>query len=73
MEGIPNIDISEVEGEEDIENLIENYGTLTLEQVARWEGTCIAIPSRAAQDTYMPSLDVLLPHGSGKEEDHDLV
>ena len=53
MEGILNVDISEVEGEEDIHNLIENYGTLTLEQVTRWEASYIATQSRAAQDTYM--------------------
>ena len=53
MEGILSIDISEVEGVEDIQNLVENYGTLTLEQVTRWERTYIATPSRAAQDTYM--------------------
>jgi hypothetical protein len=53
MEGISGINISELEGVEDIQNLIENCGTLTLEQVARWERTCIATPSRAAQDTYM--------------------
>jgi hypothetical protein len=33
--------------------LIDNYGTITLEQVARWERSYIATPSRAAQDTYM--------------------
>ena len=53
MDGILNVNVSEDDDVEDIQNLIENYGTLTLEQVARWEGTYIATPSRAAQDTYM--------------------
>ena len=54
MDGILNVNISQDDDEEDIQNLIENYGTLTLEQVARWEATYyIATPSRAAQDTYM--------------------
>ena len=39
MEGILNIDLSDDDEEdEEISNLITNYGTITLEQVARWEG-----------------------------------
>jgi hypothetical protein len=53
LDGILSFDVSEVEGVEDIQNLIANYGTLTLEQVARWERTYIATQSRTAQDTYM--------------------
>ena len=54
MEGILNIDLSDDDEEdEEISNLITNYGTITLEQVARWERRYIATPSRAAQDTYM--------------------
>ena len=55
MEGILNIDLAgdDVDFKE-ISNLINNYGTITLEQVARWERSYIATPSRAApQDTYM--------------------
>ena len=53
MEGILNIDIAEDGDEEELSNLIENYGTLALEQVASWERTYIAMQNRAAQDTYM--------------------
>ena len=53
MDGILNVDISDEEGVEDISNIIANYGTLTLEQVRRFERRYIATPSRAAQDTYM--------------------
>ena len=54
MEGILNIDLAgdDVDFKE-ISNLINNYGTITLEQVARWERSYIATPSCAAQDTYM--------------------
>ena len=55
MDGILNVDITE-EGDEDEEtlsNLIENYGTLTLEQVIAHEEEYINTESREAQDTYM--------------------
>jgi hypothetical protein len=54
MEGILNIDLAAPEDDdEEISNLIENYGTITLDQVRSWETRYIATPSRAAQDTYM--------------------
>jgi hypothetical protein len=54
MEGVLNIDLAGDDiGFEEISNLIDNYGTITLEQVAEWEKSYIATPSRAAQDTYM--------------------
>ena len=53
MDGILNVNISEEDDEEELSNIIANYGTLTLEQVRRWERTYIATPCRAAQDTYM--------------------
>jgi hypothetical protein len=53
MDGILSVNISEIEGEEELSNIIKNYGTLTLGQVTRWERRYIATPSRAAQDTYM--------------------
>ena len=53
MDGILNVNISEEDDEEELSNIIANYGTLTLQQVRRWERTYIATPCRAAQDTYM--------------------
>jgi hypothetical protein len=54
MEGILNIDLAAPGADiEEISNLIDNYGTITLEQVKSWERSYIATPSRAAQDTYM--------------------
>ena len=53
MEGILNIDILEAEDDAEISYIIANYGTLTLEQVRRWERHYITTPSWAAQDTYM--------------------
>ena len=55
MDGILNVDITE-EGDEDEEtlsNLIENYGTLTLEQVIAHEEEYINTEFHEAQDTYM--------------------
>ena len=53
MEGILNVNIAP-EGEEEIlSNIIHNYGSITLEQVRRWERSYIATHSRAAQDSYM--------------------
>jgi hypothetical protein len=53
MDGILSVNISEAEGEEELSNIIINYGMRTLKQVIRWERRYIATPSRAAQDTYM--------------------
>ena len=54
MDGILSVNISADNGEEELSNIIINYGTMILEQVTRWERRrYIATPSRAAQDTYM--------------------
>ena len=53
MDGILSVDISADDEEEELSNIIINYGTMTLGQVLRWERRYIATPSRAAQDTYM--------------------
>jgi len=51
--GILNITLNADEPDEREENLIENYGTLTLEQVVTSELQYIEEEGRAAQDTYM--------------------
>jgi hypothetical protein len=51
--GILNITLDADEPNEREENLIENYGTLTLEQVVISELQYIEEEGRAAQDTYM--------------------
>ena len=54
MSGILDIVTSEEGADlEEVENLIWNYGTLTLEQVVESERRYIALPQRKAQDTYM--------------------
>ena len=52
-EGILNVDITPEGDDENLSNMIDNYGTITLEQVRRWESSYIATQSRAAQDPYM--------------------
>ena len=54
MEGILDV-VTNNEGEEpqEVDNLIYNYGTITLEQVIRSETRYIAQQQRKAQDTYM--------------------
>ena len=51
--GILNVTLNADEPDEREENLIENYGTLTLEQVVTSELQYIEEEGRAAQDTYM--------------------
>ena len=54
MEGILDIVTSDEDEEvEEVENLIINYGTLTLEQVTESEKRYITLEQRKAQDTYM--------------------
>ena len=54
MNGILDIVTSEEGADiEEVENLVWNYGTLTLEQVDQSERRYIALPQRRAQDTYM--------------------
>ena len=54
MNGILDIVVSEEGADvEEVENLVWNYGTLTLEQVVESERRYIAEPLRKAQDTYM--------------------
>ena len=53
MDGILNVDIAGQGDEPEEENLLENYGTITLEQVIESEKTYISEQQRKAQDTYM--------------------
>ena len=54
IDGILNINTNPNPADPPIhENLIKNYGTITLEQVIATEKTYIAEPQRKAQDTYM--------------------
>ena len=54
MNGILDIVTSEEGADiEEVENLVWNYGTLTLEQVVHSERRYIALPQCGAQDTYM--------------------
>ena len=54
MTGILDVVTSDIdEAVEEVENLILNYGTLTLEQVIASEKRYIALEERKAQDTYM--------------------
>jgi hypothetical protein len=55
MDGILNINMNPEEdgGNAEEENLLENYGTVALEQVLASEKTYIAEQERKAQDTYM--------------------
>ena len=52
MDGILNVNTNfDPEGEAEEENLLENYGTVTLEQVIESERAYIAEQQRKAQDT----------------------
>jgi hypothetical protein len=53
MDGILNVTTNPGEDEPEEENILENYGTITLEQVIASERTYIAEQQRKAQDTYM--------------------
>ncbi|KAI2497135.1 hypothetical protein MHU86_17396 [Fragilaria crotonensis] len=53
MDGILNVTTNPGEDEPEEENMLENYGTITLEQVIASERTYIAEQQRKAQDTYM--------------------
>ena len=53
MDGILNVTTNPGEDEPEEENILENYGTITLEQVIASERTCIAEQQRKAQDIYM--------------------
>jgi hypothetical protein len=54
MDGILDVTISEEDAEvEEVENLILNYGSITLKQVVESEMRYISLEERKAQDTYM--------------------
>jgi hypothetical protein len=53
MDGILNVTTNPGEEVPDEENMLENYGTITLEQVIESERTYIGSHVRKAQDTYM--------------------
>jgi hypothetical protein len=54
MDGILDVTISEEDAEvEEVENLILNYGSITLKQVVESEMRYMSLEERKAQDTYM--------------------
>ncbi|KAI2496356.1 hypothetical protein MHU86_18135 [Fragilaria crotonensis] len=73
MDGILNVTTNPGEEVPDEENMLENYGTITLEQVIESERTYIGSQVRKAQDTYMLYQCLMAsPNKRGEEEGHDL-
>ena len=71
MEGI-NIDIAADEEEEELSHLIENYGTLTLEQVAMGKNLHSNAEPSITRHLHALSVPYVVSNTCGKQENHDM-